>query len=286
MASVFKLQQTYAKGGERISGEVFDIFNDYLKTEASTTAAQVAVAVSKLVPSPTDGSKKLEDGFFFSFWKDVIRVAEQIPHDHPAMDKVVKFMRELTLLPDTGLQVWENRLWTDLPVLGAVFREHLNGPKTSKREEEQAQIDKEWVRFHAFSAKLIGAGVINYINQVIWMLRTALEEDSGAKAPSARDRDLATAAVYIEYAGPLLAESVIRTPSPTLSQEDERLLRGGSLYASGGGKAGLRSDRWLFWLKRFREEAEKVTSDEARSLALRSSRLMEIWVEKRLTPKA
>lgn len=183
-------------------------------------------------------------------------------------------------------QSFKVRLWADLPVLGAVFREHLNGPKTSKQEEEQAEIDKEWVRFHAFSAKLIGAGVVNYTNQVIWMLRTALEEDSGTKAPSARDRDLITAAVYIEYAGPLLAESVIRTPSPTLSQEDERLLRGGSLYAAGGGKAGLRSDRWLFWLKRFREEAEKATSDEARSLAFRSSRLMEIWVEKRLKPKA
>lgn len=179
----------------------------------------------------------------------------------------------------------KNRLWRDLPVLGAVFREYLNGPKTAKQEEEQAQIDKEWVRFHAFSAKLIGAGVVNYPNQVIWMLRTALEEDAGAKAPNARDRDLVTAAVYIEYAGPLLAESVIRTPNPALSQEDERMLRGGSLYAAGGGKAGLRSDRWLFWLKRFREEAEKATSDEAKSLALRSSRLMETWVEKRLEPR-
>lgn len=183
---------------------------------------------------------------------------------------------------DYSTKVSKNRLWTDLPVLGAAFREHLNGPGTSKQEEEQAQIDKEWVRFHAFSARLIGAGIIDYTNQVVWMLRDALEENTDAKAPSALDRDLATAAMYIEYAGPILAESIIRTPDPSISKEDERLLRAGPLY---GGKAGLRSDRWLFWLKRFREEAGKATADEAKSLALRSSRLMEIWVERRLKAK-
>ncbi|RYP24295.1 hypothetical protein DL767_008627 [Monosporascus sp. MG133] len=277
------LKQTDAQGKARISANVFNIFNDYIVPESSATAPQAAVAVSKLVPAPTDGSNTLDDGFFFSLWNDIINIAVQIPHDHPAMDKLVKVMRELTLLPDTGLRVWDSRLWTDLPVLGAAFRERLNGPGTSKKEEEQAIIDREWVRFHAFSAKLISAGVIDYTNQVVWMLRAALEEDTSAKAPHALNRDLVTAAVYIEYAGPILAESIIRTPDPTLSKEDERSLRAGPLY---DGKAGLRSDRWLFWLKRFREEAEKATTDEAKSLALRSSRLMEIWVEKRLQPKS
>ena len=161
-------------------------------------------------------------------------------------------------------------------------REHLNGPGTSKDAVEQAQIDKRWVRFHAFSARLFGAGVVDYTNQIVWMLRDALEEDTGKKAGGARDRDLVVAAVYIEYAGPLLAEAVVRTPNPSLSKEDERLLRAGPLYA---GQAGLQSDRWLFWLRRFREEAERASGDEARSLALHSARLMEIWVERRLRPR-
>ncbi|RYP62184.1 hypothetical protein DL769_007425 [Monosporascus sp. CRB-8-3] len=277
------LKQTDARGKARISENVFNIFNDYLVPESSTTAAQAAVAVSKLVPDPADGSNTLGDGFFFSLWDEIINVAVQIPYDHPAMDRLVKVMRELTLLPDTGLRVWDSRLWTDLPVLGAAFREHLNGPGTSEKEEEQAVIDREWVRFHAFSAKLIGAGVTDYINHVVWMLRDALEEDTSAKASGALNRDLVTAAMYIEYAGPILAESIVRTPDPTLSKADERSLRPGPLY---DGEAGLRSDRWLFWLKRFGEEAEKATTDEARSLALRSSRLMEIWVEKRLQPRS
>ena len=99
------LQQKDSAG--EISGDLFNILNDFLIAESSTSPAKAALAVSKLVPTPKDSSKTLDDGFFFSLWKDVIRVAEQIPHDHPAMDKLVKFMRELTLLPDTGLQVWD-----------------------------------------------------------------------------------------------------------------------------------------------------------------------------------
>ena len=298
----FTLQQNDAAGKEAISGDLFNIFSDFLNVESSTSAAKAAQAVSKLAPTLKDGSKSLEDGFFFSLWKDVIRIAEQIPHDHPAMDKLVKFMRELTLLPDTGLQVWDvspahpspreqeamtnktpkTRLWTELPVFSAVCREHLNGPGTSKDAEEQAQIDKRWVRFHAFSARLFGAGVVDSTNQIIWMLRDALEEDTGKKSASARDRDLSVAAAYIEYAGPLLAEAVVRTPTPSLSKEDERLLRGGPLYS---GPAGLQSERWLFWLRRFREVAEGAAGEDAKALALRSARLMEIWVERRLRPR-
>ncbi len=102
MSSPFTLQN------DRIGKQaVFDIFSDYLGAETPTTAVQAANAVSKLVPRPADDSKTLEDGFFFAFWKDIFEVAGQIPHDHPAMDKLVKFMRELTLLNDTGLKVWE-----------------------------------------------------------------------------------------------------------------------------------------------------------------------------------
>lgn len=101
----FTLQQQGAAGEEPINGDVFDVFNQFLSADAPTSSTQAAFAVSQLAPAPNGGSKVLDDGFFFSLWKDVIRIVEQIPDDHPAMDRVVRFMRELTLLPDTGLQV-------------------------------------------------------------------------------------------------------------------------------------------------------------------------------------
>ncbi|OTB04273.1 hypothetical protein M426DRAFT_165790 [Hypoxylon sp. CI-4A] len=279
MTDNFKLQRSDMRGKGSIDENVFAIFNEYLPLGSTVSPAQVASKFAALVPTPTGDAKTLDDGPFFSLWGNVIKIAEQIPYDHPASDKLVKVIRELTLLDNTGITVWETRLWTDLPVLGAAFREYLNGPERSDEEEAQARIDLAWIRFHAFSAKLIGAGVVDFKNQVIWMLRSALEEDKNTAKSSALDRDLTTAAVYIEFAGPILVEALAASPNPVLSDELRRVLRGGSLYK---GEPGLRLDRWRFWIGRFREEAGRTKTKGARDIALRAARLMEVWDEKRL----
>jgi hypothetical protein len=127
---------------------------------------------------------------------------------------------------------------------------------------------------------LIGAAVVSDLTPVIWMLRDALEDEREAKT-AALDRDLMTAAMYIEYAGAILVEAIIRTPHPTLGEADARMTKGGPLYK---GEPGLRAERWLFWLNRFKEEASRTSTEEAELISLRASRLMEVWVEKRLKP--
>ncbi|KAI1101796.1 hypothetical protein F4804DRAFT_314912 [Jackrogersella minutella] len=279
MTDEIQLQQKDTKGKMLVDQAVFSIFNIFLQSGSSISAAQAAVAISKLAPEPSGDKKTLEDGFFFGLWRSIIGVAEQIPYDHPGQDKLVKVMRELTLLPDSGISVWESRLWTDLPVLGAAFREHLNGPGHSDVKEEQAQIDQAWVRFHAFSAKLMGAGVVHFENQPIWMLRQALEEDINPANSSAVDRDLTTAAMYVEFSGPILVEALAANPNPVLSDELRRLLRGGSLYK---GAPGLTLERWSFWAKRFTEAAENTATKEAKDISLRAAKLMGVWSEARL----
>ncbi|KAI1481379.1 hypothetical protein F4774DRAFT_48888 [Daldinia eschscholtzii] len=279
MAGKIELQQQNIKGGILSNEAIFNTLNDYLQLDSSVSAAQVATAISKLAPEPENGSKTLSDGFFFSLWQDLISIAEQIPYGHFAQDKLVKVLRELTLLPDTGITVGESRLWIDLPYLGAAFREYLNGPARSKVKEEQLRIDQAWIRFHAFSARLMGAGVIHWQNQPIWMLRDALEEEKNSPKSSDLDRDLVTAAMYIEFSGPVLVEALAANPAPELSSENRRLLKGGSLFH---GEPGLRLDRWSFWTRRFKEEAEKTSTEEARGVALRVARLMEVWSETRL----
>ncbi|KAL7624216.1 hypothetical protein AAE478_005775 [Parahypoxylon ruwenzoriense] len=283
MTSKLDLQQKDSRGKDLVDEAVFNIFNGYLQPESTISAAQVAGAISKLTPEPAGADKTLGDGYFFGLWKSIIRVAEQIPHDHPGQHKLVSVMRELTLLPDTGITVWDTcRLWIDLPILGPAIREHLNGPGRSDVEEEQARLNKAWVRFHAFSARLIGAGVVDYQNQIIWMLREALEEENNPPKSSALDRDLMTAAMYIEYAGPIMVESLAANPEPELSDQLRRMLKGGSLFRD---TTGLRLERWSFWRKRFREEAEKASTEEAKYIALRAARLMDVWSETRLKGK-
>ncbi|KAI1781273.1 hypothetical protein F4818DRAFT_398578 [Hypoxylon cercidicola] len=280
MADSIELKQRDQKGEVLVQENVFDIFKNYLQPGSSVSAAQTAAAISQLAPKPSGGetTSDVDDGFFFELWGSVIGVAEQIPHDHPGQDKLVRAIRELTLLPKSGTTAWESSFWVDLPVLGLVFREYLNGPDQSDVEEEQARIDQAWVRFHAFSAKLMGAGVIHFANQPIWMLREALEENHPAKS-TALDRSLTTAAMYVEYAGPVLVESLVSNPEPELSDELRRILRGGSLFS---GEPGLRPERWAFWTKRFNEEAENTSTKEAKETALRAARLMQVWTEKRL----
>lgn len=106
MAHQIELQQKDSKGKVLIEESAFNAFNDYLQLGSSTSASEVAIAISKLAPKPSGDEKVLDDGFFFGLWQGIIGVAEQIPYDHLAMDKLVNVMRELTLLPDTGITVW------------------------------------------------------------------------------------------------------------------------------------------------------------------------------------
>ncbi|XXG96908.1 hypothetical protein Hte_003199 [Hypoxylon texense] len=280
MTDGIELQQRGYDGDVLIQEDVFDILNAYLQPGSSVSAAQTAAAISRLAPEPSEGQPMIEvdDGFFFGLWENLIWVAEQIPHDHPAQDKLVRAVRELTLLPKPGTTVWESSLWADLPVLSLVFREYLNGPDQSASDEGQAQINQAWVRFHAFSARLMGAGVVHFMNQPVWMLREALEERHPAESTTLA-RVLTTAAMYIEYAGPVLVESLAADPEPELSDESRRVLRGGSLFR---GEPGLRPERWAFWIKRFNEEAQNTSSEEAKEASIRAARLMQVWSEKRL----
>lgn len=109
MADGIELQQKYQDGEALIQENVFDIFNDYLRPGSSVSAAQTATAISQLAPKPSEGETTLDvdDGFFFGLWESVIGVAEQIPHDHPAQDKLVRAVRELSLLPKSGTTAWE-----------------------------------------------------------------------------------------------------------------------------------------------------------------------------------
>ncbi|KAI1488745.1 hypothetical protein F5X96DRAFT_58314 [Biscogniauxia mediterranea] len=271
--------------------DLFGILNAYLQQPSSTTSA-AADAAAAFAALP----RTLDEEFLWGLWKDVIRVAEQLPHDHPAQDRLVLFVRELTLLPDTGVLVWDVPIWSGLPVLPAALREHLNGPARSPDPAEQARIDAAWVSFHAFAARLLHAAVLPSSDETtaIWMLRAALEEGD------AKARDLATAAVHILYAGPHLAHLLAARPEPALDESARRMLKAGSLFrASGlagagtgaGAGAGLVRERWDFWAARFRElagreteaesesESESAASKEARRLAARAARLMEVWTQ-------
>jgi len=80
--------------------DIFGVLNKYIQPDSAISASQAASTFSQSV-------KAQGEDFFWKFWKDVFSVAQQIPHDNPALDKLTLFVRELTLVPETDDKVWE-----------------------------------------------------------------------------------------------------------------------------------------------------------------------------------
>ncbi|KAJ2988687.1 hypothetical protein NUW58_g3846 [Xylaria curta] len=245
--------------------DVFGVLNEYIQPETATSASQAATSFTQTVKSP-------DEEFFWGFWDNIFDIAGQIPHDNPAQDKLVAFVRELTLVPETGDKVWDARVWIDLPLFGAAAREHL---------DRVAGTDAQ-VSFHAFVARLLHAGISpGSETTAIWMLRDALEQEAhSAGNKDANHDDLMAAAVYIEYAGATLVQKLALQPEPELDDADQRVLKGGKLWE---GKSGLTVDRWRFWGQRFGEQAKNATSEQAKNLALHAAKLIEFWTQTRLS---
>ncbi|KAI1368229.1 hypothetical protein F5Y08DRAFT_11401 [Xylaria arbuscula] len=256
--------------------DIFGTLNGYIQPASTTSASQAASSFAQ-------GVRTYNEGFFWGFWRSVFDVAEQIPHDNPAQDKLAVFVRELTLVPETGDKVWEARAWTDLPLLGASIREHLD--EVSGTEAR--------VPFHAFVARLLHAGISpGSQTTAIWMLREALEQedttttttkptgdDNDDNGNQQFDRALMSAAVYIEYAGATLSQKLALQPEPQLDEAQRRVSKGGALWKD---KCGLTPDRWAFWGRRFEEQGSKATSAEARELALHAAKLIAMWAQTRI----
>jgi hypothetical protein len=127
-------------------------------------------------------------------------------------------------------------------------------------------------------ARLLHAGISpGSETTAIWMLRAALEQPTGNGGDF--DRDLMTAAVYIEYAGATLVQTLALRPEPQLDETQQRMLKGGELWK---GKSGLTPERWAFWGKQFRELAGNATGEEAKELAVHAARLIEVWSQTQL----
>lgn len=165
--------------------------------------------------------------------------------------------------------------WKELPLLGAEFRDQINGPESVDDETEQANITSAWINFHAFAARLNGKGVTDWWDIPLWMLRQGLEEDLSA-TPKLHDCHIMTAAQIIEHSGAIMFATKV-LPSEPLDDTDKRMFAAGSLFK---GEAGYTPERWTFWSRRLREEAEKCSSDEVKNTALRAARMMEIWLER------
>lgn len=267
MAQDFTLRQEsrLAQKEFRLGNEIFDIFQDYLKSTTSLTTADVAQAVDKLAPA--SGKQEIDD-FIWNTWNNLFQIAQQIPYNSLAQYKLVGVFRELSLLPDGGKAGWQK-----LPQLGWVLRDWFNLMPNEKTiaSDHADDIIGFWVNVNAFWARLGGNGVHSTIDLAIWSLRSALEDEISTDNGRLVNSRVLAAAQYIEYEGHILQQRLALNWKP---QDNEvQMFRGGPLFT---GDSGLSDARWEFWISQFRELSEKTSTEEAKSAAIRAARLLEI----------
>lgn len=265
MSQGFTLQQDSVNAQQRfrLSDGIYEIFQDFLRPASSTSAAAVARALDNLVPQGD------VDNFVWDTWNNVLQIAQQIPHNDAGQDKLVRVLRELTLLPDGG-----KGNWRQLPQLGWVLRDWFNFRPTREHvnSDDAEEVLRSWVNVNAFWAKLGGTGVHSTTDFALWTLRQVLEEDSGeASELKLVENGLLTAAQYVEHESHILYQQLALGWKPR--QEEAQMFKGGSLF---GGEPGLSNERWEFWISKFRELAEKTSAEDARSAALRAANLLAI----------
>jgi hypothetical protein len=102
MAQNLALRMKTGQDGKKdpVSESIFEIIDDYLGPLSSQTAEDAAMAFDRLAPK--EGYDDMA-AFLWSAWSGLVDMVEQIPYNHPAQDKLVRVLRELTLLPDTKI---------------------------------------------------------------------------------------------------------------------------------------------------------------------------------------
>ncbi|KAL1961897.1 hypothetical protein VTN77DRAFT_930 [Rasamsonia byssochlamydoides] len=234
----------------------FLILNDFVQPSSALSAVDVASRINQLLPLKdldrldTHDVDKVE-GFLWAIWDTFIHVAKQIPHDHPAQQRLVQVIVELTQFPPVVIKLWgvETRIWNDLPLLGASMREAW-APPTSDAETVSQESAAEWRSLNSFAARMMRTGLVQWTNFAIWTMRDALEQQN--PPGPVLDCAVATASEWIIHSHEVLFK---QCANGDFGSEGSQSTLGGPLY---NGNAGLSLDRWQFWKQRFRELSEQV----------------------------
>jgi hypothetical protein len=88
--------------------DIFNILNDYLQPSSTTAPSEAAQAIHALTPKAGSTQEENNDleNFLWSTWGAIIKIAKQIPHNHPSQDRPVDLIHALTELPPTTVSIW------------------------------------------------------------------------------------------------------------------------------------------------------------------------------------
>ncbi|KAM0286494.1 hypothetical protein ACHAQH_000920 [Verticillium albo-atrum] len=216
-------------------------------SDSSVTVETTVKDLAASLPGPpgSDGTDA-----HYALYNMIIDVAKQIPHDHPALIKLVRTVETLSLSPKTVYTETTNGFEASRPLhtLGWNLRDVFGPPFEPNSPPTDAQL-AGYLSLQAFMALLWSRGLITGDDFALWQLRSALEEDV-ADAKEAAYLS-AAAGLWIVHAGTRVWQLV--ADGPVLSEPEARSLRAGGKF---GGEGGYGKERWAFWVKGFEARVE------------------------------
>lgn len=119
-----------------IEQKMFDFLNDYLQPASTVSANETAQALDNLFPThrsdedqPQGEPREPPESFLLHMWPLFLNIASQIPHDHPAQDRLAELVKTLRALvsksPILHIDGSDTQLWRDLPLLFPTMEEEL-----------------------------------------------------------------------------------------------------------------------------------------------------------------
>ena len=157
----------------------FGLIRDYLEdtdSRAESTAEQLTTPAEDSSSPELNESECSLEGFLWSLWAMVVKLIQQIPHNHPWQDKMVELLSAIKevprrVTPEMGQleRSWGKGFWKDLPIFGAEVRETWNRGPLEKIPEGVFMYPGDtpfppdvWTNLNAFTARLTAASVMNF----------------------------------------------------------------------------------------------------------------------------
>ncbi|KAE8155205.1 hypothetical protein BDV25DRAFT_135253 [Aspergillus avenaceus] len=251
-----------------------------------TPAKDAALAIDTAYKtSLAQNPNRTPGGSLLCFWDVIHSFAMQIPHEHPAQEKLVAVLKELNDVTSTQI-VLDKPLWNGLPYFSAEVPQSWQHLSPEAGDDVKKQ---RFVNLQAYLARVFGLGLESLEMYALWSLSDAVE---GAIVPVRGSPDLvsaepgdivdlpfktAAAAVWIIHAGAALHgrdEEISGTdagPLWKLSKKEAKQAR--RKYK---GTKGLCAERWDLWKTQFAAIRDYEGADEeTRTIAGRAVERMD-----------
>ncbi|KXJ88603.1 hypothetical protein Micbo1qcDRAFT_18230 [Microdochium bolleyi] len=190
-----------------VSQKVFDIISTYIQNDDQSDPAESAKELDKLTP----GNRALQEiepvesylSFLLEFWEVFLKIARQVPHDHPAQNQLVRLVVELKGLPTTDVES-DRTIWTDLDGLENCTQESWMAPSAN---EDSFEPLKEWVNLNSTVSRLYGIGLIDWYYFGIWTLRDSFEtNDFNVSGEDILNSRVTASGEWMRHSGPQLRQ--------------------------------------------------------------------------------